>query len=242
MRIIGLDVGRGSAVLCCLESFPTNIKRTYKQLKANKQFYKLTTNTLGLEKLLALNPDGIVLEPTGHWYSHFWVTVAKVHNITIYWISHTDLDSQRGWYGFPNKRDEEDAFCLAASFFDPNFINEHGQKRFLNYYYEQELITQKIRETFLEKEQLQKLRSGLISQLRQRLAYEFPELIKTVANVSPLHGFTPFIGWLAGIHPSTRYENKYKLSVAHSLNITISDYTRSHALMITTIEQRISER
>lgn len=241
MRIIGLDVGRGSAVLCCLESFPSNIKRTYKELKATKQFYKLTTDTMGVEKLLALNPDGIVLEPTGHWYSHFWVTVAKVHNIAIYWISHTDLDKQRGWYGFPNKRDEEDAFCLAASFFDSNFINEHGQKRFLNYYYNQELITQ-IRETFLEKEQLQKLRSGMVAQLRQRLAYEFPELIKTVANISSLHGFTPFIGWLANVHNSTRYENKYKLSVAHSLNITISDYTRSHALMITTIEQRISKR
>jgi hypothetical protein len=240
MKIIGLDVGRGSAVLCCLESFPTNIKRTYKELKTNKQFYKLATNTSGLDSLLALNPDGIVLEPTGHWYSHFWVSVAKVHNIAIYWISHTDLDKQRGWYGFPNKRDEEDAFCLAASFFDPNFINEHGQKRFLNYYYEQELITQ-IREAFLEKEQLQKLRSGLVSQLRQRLAYEFPELVKTSANISPLHGFTPFIGWLAGIHNSARYENKYRLSVGHSLNITISDYTRSHALMITKIEQRISK-
>jgi hypothetical protein len=241
MRIIGLDVGRGSAVLCCLESFPSNIKRTYKELKATKQFYKLATDTSGVDKLINLNPDGIVLEPTGQWYSHFWVRVAKVHNIAIYWISHTDLDKQRGWYGFPNKRDEEDAFCLAASFFDPNFINEHGQKRFLDYYYNQEIITQ-VRETFLEKEQLQKLRSAMVSQLRQRLAYEFPEIVKTVANVSSFHGFTPFIGWLAGIHPSTRYENKYRLSVGHSLNIIISDYTRSHALMITTIEQRISER
>jgi hypothetical protein len=241
MRIIGLDVGRGSAVLCCLDSFPTNIKRTYKQLKACKQFYKLSTDTSGVDSLLALKPDGIVLEPTGHWYSHFWVTVAKTYNIAIYWISHTDLDKQRGWYGFPNKRDEEDAFCLAASFFDPNFIDEHGRKRFLNYYYHQEVITQ-VREIFLEKEQLQKLRSSLVSQLRQRLAYEFPEVVRVTFKISPFQGFTPFIGWLAGIHQSTRYENKYRLSVGHSLNITISDYTRFHAIQITSIEQRISQR
>lgn len=240
MRIIGLDVGRGSAVLCCLDSFPTNIKRTYKEFKANKQFYKLSTNSAGLEKLLSFNPDGIVLEPTGHWYSHFWVTVAKTHNIAVYWISHTDLEKQRGWYGFPNKRDEEDALCLAASYFDSNFIDEHGQKRFLNYYYNHELLTT-IRETFLEKEQLQKLRSGLIAQLRQRLALEFPEAVSVKLVISPIREFTPLIGWLAGIHTSTRIENKYKLSVAHSIGITISDYTQSHALLITTIETRISE-
>lgn len=240
MKIIGLDVGRGSAVLCCLDSFPTNIKRTYKEFRANKQFYKLFTDTSGVEKLLAFYPDGIVLEPTGHWYSHFWVTVAKTHNIAIYWISHTDLDKQRGWYGFTNKRDEEDALCLAASYFDPNFIDEHGNKRFLNYYYNQKIITN-LRELFLEKEQLQKLRSGLISQLRQRLALEFPEAVNVTLKISPVRGFTPLVGWLAGIHTSTRLKNKYKLSVAHSIGITISSYTQSHALLTTTIETRISE-
>ena len=117
MRIIGLDIGRGVAVACLLEHFPVNIQQHYKQLKRNKQFYKLTTSQAGVDKFLSLEPDGIVLEPTGHWYSHFWVTVAKAHNTDIYWVGHSDLDKQRGSYGFTNKRDEEDALCLAACYF-----------------------------------------------------------------------------------------------------------------------------
>ena len=240
MRIIGLDIGRGNAIACYLDSFPVNIQKHYKQLKNSKQFQKLPTTSAGVDKLLSFKPDAIVLEPTGHWYSHFWVTVAKANNIDVYWIGHCDLDAQRKSYGFTNKRDEEDALCLAASYFDSRFIDEQGSKRFLNYYYSNEIIV-RIRELFLEKEQLQKLRSGLIAQLRQRLAVEFPEAVKHKMVISPIRGFTPIIGWLADIHLDNRYENKYKLSVAHKLNITISDYTRSHSRMIIDLETRITK-
>lgn len=240
MKIIGLDVGRGSAVLCCLDKLPANIKRYYKDLKNNKQFLKLPTTKQGLERFLALKPDGIVLEPTGHWYSHFWITAARANNIDVYWLGHCDLDAQRKHYGFPNKRDEEDALCLAASYFDARLIDEQGNKRFLNHYYDQDKIIE-IRELFLQKEQLQKLRSGLISQLRQRLAFEFPEAVKHKLKISPIRGFTPLIAWLAGIHLDTRAENKYKLSVVHDLDIEISDYTRSHSKAIIDLELRISK-
>jgi hypothetical protein len=33
-----------------------------------------------VEKLLWLNPDGIVLEPSGYWYSAFWASVATQYN------------------------------------------------------------------------------------------------------------------------------------------------------------------
>lgn len=240
MKIIGLDVGRGSAVLCCLDELPANIKKYYKHLKNSKGFLRLPTTKKGLEQFLALNPDGIVLEPTGHWYSHFWVTAARANNIKVYWLGHCDLDSQRNYYGFPNKRDEEDALCLAASYFDARLMNEQGKKRFLNHYYDQDKIVE-IRELFLQKEQLQKLRTGLIAQLRQRLAYEFPEAHKHKLIISPIRGFTPIIGWLAGIHLDKRYDNKYKLSIAHSLNIHISDYTRRHSRAIVSLETRITK-
>ena len=241
MNIIGLDIGRGSAVLCCLDRFPVNIQQHYKKLKNSQQFYKIKTDAAGVNKLLSLKPDAIVLEPTGHWYSHFWVSVAKAHHIKIYWIGHCDLDKQRGSYGFTNKRDEEDALCLAASYFDDRFIDEHGNKRFLNYYYDENESLVRIRELFLEKEQLQKLRSNLIAQLRQRLAFEFPEIVKSKMKISPVRGFTPIIAWLAGIHQDKRYENKYKLSVAHQLGITISDYTVRHSKIIIDVELRITK-
>ena len=213
------------------------------KLKPDKCLFtiiKITTTAEGVKTLLSLKPDAIVLEPSGHWYAHFWVTVAKAHNIKIYWLGHCDLDKQRGSYGFTNKRDEEDALCLAASYFDDRLIDEHGNKRFLNYYYDSEIIS-RIRELFLEKEQLQKLRSGLISQLRQRLAYEYPEIVKHNMTISPIRGFTPIVSWLAGIHQDKRYDNKYKLSIAHKLNIQISDYTRRHSSAIVNLETRINK-
>ena len=241
MRILGLDIGRASAVACCLDSFPVNIQKLYKKLKRDKEFYKLTTDFTGLKKFLELAPDAIVLEPSGHWYSHFWVSVANKHNIQIYWVGHSDLDKQRGSYGFTNKRDEEDALCLAATYFDERFIDEQGNKRFLDYYYGQNTVISRVRELFLEKEQLAKLRTGLVTQLRQRLAYEFPEIVKHYMKISEIRGFTPIIGWLAGSHQDKRYDNKYAQSVVHELDIEISDYTRSHCQSIVEIELRMTQ-
>ena len=241
MRIIGIDVGRGSAVLCCLDRFPTNIQQHYKKLRQEKRFHQVKCNQAGVEKLLFLEPNGIVLEPTGFWYSQFWVAVAQKYAIAIYWIGHTDLDKQRGSYGFPNKRDEEDALCLAASYFDDRFIDSNGNKRFLKYYYGEDTIISRVRERFLEKEQLQKIRTGLIAQLRQRLSYEFPEIASHRLDISFLKGYTPLVSWLAFGQKNARYDNKYRDSVVNKLDIKISDYTRNHANAIFDVEQRITK-
>ena len=239
MRIIGLDVGRGSAVLCCLESFPDNIQQHYRKLRASKAFYRVKCDRAGVERLRSLQPNGIVLEPSGHWYSQFWVTVAKHYDIDLYWVSHTDLYCARGEYGFKNKRDEEDALSLAATYFDRSFIDAQGNKRYLNYY-QNELVTN-LRELFLAKEQLQKLRTNLVAQLRQRLSYELPELANASMRISEVQGVTPLIYWLAFNHHEARYDNKYKQSIALTLNIAISTYTRNHAKLIVDIERRYVE-
>jgi len=241
MRIIGLDVGRGSAVLCCLDELPSNIQQHYKKLRRSREFIKLKCDGASVDKLLALAPDAIVLEPTGHWYSHFWATVARQNKIATLWMGHVDLDGQRKSFGFVNKRDEEDALCLAASYFDRNFIDEHGNRRFLNYYYDRDLLINRIRELFLEKEQLQKIHNGMINQLRQRLAFEYPEAVKSSMEISDVRGFSPLIGWLAQRHKATLHDNKYKLSVAHQLGVEISEYSRAHARTIYDLELRITE-
>ncbi len=236
MRIIGLDVGRGSAVLCCLDKFPENILQHYRKLRQEKKFYKVNCDRTGATKLLSLQPDGIVLEPSGHWYAQFWVDLAKHHGIAIYWVSHTDLYCARGEYGFKNKRDTEDALSLAATYFDASFVNIHGNKRYLNYY-QNELITN-LRELFLAKEQLQKLRTNLIAQLRQRLSYELPEIATARMNISDVKGYTPIVYWLAYNQPNSRYDKISKSSIAWDINIKISNYTRHHAKLIHDIENR----
>lgn len=236
MRIIGLDVGRGSAVLCCLEKFPDNIQQHYKMLRKEKKFYQVNCDRTGADKLLSLKPDGIVLEPSGHWYAQFWVELAKHHSIAIYWVSHTDLYCARGEYGFKNKRDTEDALSLAATYFDKSFINVWGQKRYLSYYQNEIVIN--LRELFLAKEQLQKIRTNLISQLRQRLSYELPEIARSTMQISDVKGYTPIIDWLAYDKPNTRYDKIHKLSIARELDLKISNYTRNHAQLIHDIEIR----
>lgn len=237
-RIIGLDVGRGSAVLCCLTEFPANIQQHYKKLRNEKKFYNVDCSRAGVDLLLSLLPTGIVLEPTGHWYSQFWVKVAQKHDIPIYWVGHNDLDSKRKGHGFPNKRDEEDALCLAALYFDPQFIDIHGKARFLNLNHN--YLTARIRELFNEKEQLQKLRTNLISQLRQRLSYEFSEATRHCMKISETKGYSPFVRWLATASANKRYDNKYSQSVAHDLGISITDYTRAHAQTILNLEIRLT--
>jgi hypothetical protein len=238
-RILGLDVGRGSAVLCCLEKFPDNVEQHFKQLRKEKQFFKVKCDRAGVDKLLSLNPTAIVLEPTGHWYSQFWVAVAEKHGIEILWVGHNDLDTRRKSYGFTNKRDEEDALSLACCYFDPLFQNIHGQKRFLNLTHNAAIT--RVRELFNEKEQLQKLRTNLISQLRQRLSFEFPEASRHTMKISTVRGYAPIIYWLATSIKNARYDNKYKLSIVHELGIKITSFTRRHAHTIIDIEKRITE-
>ncbi|MEM7593714.1 MAG: transposase [Cyanobacteria bacterium P01_A01_bin.83] len=240
INIVGLDVGRGSAVLCCLHEFSVNIQQHYKKLRRDKKFYKIDCDRAGVEKLLSFQPTAIVLEPSGHWYSHFWVAIAKKHNIEICWVGHTDLAGQRKNYGFTNKRDEEDALCLAACYFNPQFIDIHGNRRFLRYYSDE--IIASLRELFHEKEQLQKLRTNLISQLRQRLSLEFPEAAQHTMKISNVSGVTPFIYWLATGNSNSRYEKKYSLSIAPELGINITDYTRAHAKTIIDLEIRFSDQ
>lgn len=238
-RIIGLDVGRNSAVLCCLDKFPDNVEQHYKQLRKEKKFYQVKCNRAGIDKLLSLEPTGIVLEPTGHWYSQFWVTVADKYGIDVHWVGHNDLDTRRKSYGFKNKHDDEDALSLACCYFDDRFVDIHGQKRFLKLTHNS--IITSIRELFNEKEQLQKLRTNLISQLRQRLSYEFPEASRHTMKISEVKGYTPIIYWLAFKHSNTRYDNKYSLSVANYLGIEMSKYTRCHAQIIVDVEKRYSQ-
>lgn len=237
MRIVGLDVGRGYALACSLESFPSNIQKTFKFFRQNKLFYKLLTNKAGVDKLLWLEPTAIVLEPSGSWYSQFWESVAKNNGIAVYWVGHADLSHQRGSYGFTNKRDDEDALCLAACYFDDRFIDDVGKKRFINYRTIE--LTNQVRELYLQKEQLTKLRSSYIAQLKQRLSYEFPETANRQFNIG-IKGYTPLVGWLAGTAKNAKCDRDWSVSVAKDLKIEISSYTKEHARQLLNLELRLS--
>jgi len=178
------------------------------------------------------------MEPTGFWYSQFWYRLALFHNIKVYWVGHKDLADQRGSYGFTNKSDEIDALCLAATYFDNRFIDEHGRQRFLKNYLPEEIL--KVRECFYACEQLDKIRNAMINQLRQRLAAEFPEIATYTFSRQGKYDYSPALGWIAGIREHKRLENIWNRSESKKLGLGISPYTREHAKTIVDLEVRLT--
>ncbi len=232
--VAGLDIGgNATAVMFCLDHFPPNITQ-YWQDNQNKAV-KLQPNKKGVEAFLKHKPDVIVLEPTGVWYALFWHRVCEVYGIKVKWISHADLKARRTSYGFTRKDDETDALCLAATYFDPTWINRFGEDRYLNFYPK---TVQTIRELLLEIEQLEKLRGVLVCQSLQRFSYEYPEASKQKHRRGK-NGLTPTFQWLIGQYDYPRRVNHYQNSIAHQLGIDISSYTINHAHLIDTIEKQL---
>jgi len=234
-RIVGLDVGRNNAVLALLCQFPENIKRYFSEHR--KDFRRIKPNKEGFSYLESLRPTHLVMEPTGVHYSEIWAMWAKRNDVVVCWVGHSDLAAQRSSYGFKNKRDDEDALCLAATWFDDRFIDGHGNRRWLQF---NEGAVSDLRDRILEREQLDKLRNQAINQIRQRLSSEFPEVSQK--NITPgVKGFSPLLGWLAGCSTSRHYEKLYEESVVGSLGIKISEYTKEHARQLVSIEVRATE-
>ena len=237
MNIIGLDVGRNNVTACLLTEYPDQPLKHFQNIK--KDIIKCQADSIGVQKLLDLKPDAVVMEPTGIWYSNFWKHLADFHKIPIYWIGHGDLANQRGAYGFKNKTDPEDAFCLALTYFDDRFVDVHGKKRYL------EFSTGKVslvRDWFFECEQLDKLLNSLINQCRQRLTTEFPEIAQRQSNVSEKLGYSPIWGYVAGIYEYSNIKTLHKKSAARAIGIEISEYTKQHAKKICELQKQLDDK
>lgn len=235
MRVLGLDVGRNTCVGVLLSEFPSNPVQYFKTIR--NEFVRLNADRDGVNKLLELKPDVIVLEPTGSWYSAFWADAAKCYSIEVAWIGHADLAHQRGSYGFKNKRDDEDAFCLALTYFDERFVDRLGNKRFLRF--EPQVL--KLRRKFLDIEMLDKHRTMGINQLRQRLCHEFPEAAEQRILPNDKTGVSPFLLWLAEEDTYKRVEKKYADSIAREVGITLQTFTRNHARRLVQVERETQE-
>ena len=234
-KVLGIDVGAKFVVAFSLERLPVGVSYPdyYKQnakicLSKIKINNKSEQSTVKIEDAIALltelKPDAIVMEPTGVWYSKVWAKMAEHLGIEVKWIGHGDLAHNRGAYGFKDKDDRTDAYCLALSYFDVNF---NASNRWL---YWRVGIIDEVNSVLLELESLKTTNKIFQQQLRQRLHYEFPEIVKrSINNSRTKDGFTGWVGWLAGIHNYTLINNQHKKSIAIELGIEISQYTRDHA-------------
>jgi hypothetical protein len=235
--VLGIDIGAKFVVGFYLDTVPTPPYKDWYLKHGKNRLYKLKFDnnkdkdkTPGvklngaIELIQSLQPDQIVMEPTGVWYSRIWHEIAQQLDIEVKWIGHQDLHFMRGSYGFNDKDDRKDAFCLALTAFDPTF----DPKRWIAWRCE---LAGEIHRTLLEVKGLEATSVPITNQLRQRLKHEFPEIAdRSIGNNRSAGGFTAWIGYLAGIHTFTRIKNEHKRSIATQLSIEISDYTRARAL------------
>ena len=237
-KVLGIDVGAKFVVAFSLESLPVGISYPdYYKRNAKISLHKIKMHNTkedstidlrdAIELLQELKPDAIVMEPTGVWYSKVWAKIAEHLLIEVKWIGHGDLAGNRASYGFRDKDDRTDAFCLALSYFDVNF---NATNRWL--YWRTGTIAN-VNDRMLEIKSLESTTKIYQQQIRQRLKYEFPEIADRAITNSRTHdGFTAWIGWLAGIYDYKRIENEHAKSIATELGIEISQYTRTHAAAI----------
>lgn len=106
--IIGLDVSKDNVVACALTEAPFDLKRYFKE--HGKSFPRLYSNRDGIRELLAMNPDCVVMEPTGVHYSWIWAHILKSHGIKILWVGHSEVASFRKSKKLPDKIDTLSSF------------------------------------------------------------------------------------------------------------------------------------
>ena len=136
-KILGVDIGAHFVVGFCLSELPVgvpypefykrNAKTAISKIRMDNSSQGSSVNLKdAIELLKEIKPDVIVMEPTGVWYSKLWAKLAQHLGIEVKWIGHGDLAHLRGAYGFKDKDDRTDAFCLAVSYFDPIFNAGNG--------------------------------------------------------------------------------------------------------------------
>ena len=237
-KVLGIDVGAKFVVAFCLSSLPVgmsypdyykrNAKIAISKIRMDNSKEGSSVNLKdAIELLKELKPDAIVMEPTGVWYSRLWAKLAESLSIEVKWIGHSDLAHNRGAYGFKDKDDRTDAFCLAVSYFDPIF---NARNSWLHW---RTGTIADVNNRMLEVKSLESTTKILQQQIRQRLKYEFPEVAdREIGTGRTKDGFTAWIGWLAEIHSYKRIENERAKSIATELGIEITQYTRDHARAI----------
>jgi hypothetical protein len=244
-KILGIDIGAKFVVGFFLDEIPSAPYPLWFRQHGKERIFKLRCTPgaksernggVKLHEAIAiiqeLQPDVIVMEPTGIWYSKIWAAIAESLSIPVKWMGHQDLNHNRGNYGFDDKDDRKDAFSLALSYLDPAF----GESRWLRF---RVGLAAEIHERLLELKGLEPSRIVQLNQMMQRLKFEFPEISnRKITNSRTKDGYTPWIGWLAGIHKYTQIQNEHQRSIANVLDITISPYTQAHALSICTLQQR----
>jgi hypothetical protein len=223
--VIGLDVSKNNVVACALTEAPFDLKGYFKE--NGKGFPRLYSNRDGIKELLAMNPDCVVMEPTGVHYSWIWAHILKSHGVKILWVGHAEVAAFRKSKKLPDKNDGADALALASY----ALTNWNYPQAFLGYEHECFIIP--MRELSLQLQNLNRIQSPIINRLRQQLAREFPEVALKTSHRSSDNQI-PLWCFIAGRERKLErklnyYEKLYEISIAPKYGVEISDFSRKLA-------------
>ncbi|MBD2692652.1 IS110 family transposase [Anabaena catenula] len=239
MKIIGLDVCKNSVVAWELTSIPKNFRTHFRENRRSKDDDPLTfkANFDGVEKLLMLKPDAVVMEPTGVHYSWIWAHICQSEGIKVLWVGHQEAVHYRKQHKLPDKNDQADALALAA------YALAHWEDDDFFLQFEAGKVS-RLRTLWLQLQSLNRIQSPVINRARQQLAREFPE---AALKQSPARGddLPPLWAWLAGRERKARknsyYDNLYKKSIAPKYRVEISTFTRRLSNLLCDLEEWESE-
>lgn len=162
--IVGLDVGRSSAVACVMRERPTDLANFVKQYRP----ITITIGQAGLETLIQLG-DIFALEPTGK--DHRWLKreLERAGKLVLV-CSGLRIRNHAREAGILSKGDKEDAAVIGSYCW--HHLDCGNMNAFLGD------NDEALRDTRTELLSAQRYRTKLINQLRARLADEQPELSK----------------------------------------------------------------
>ncbi|WP_254567030.1 transposase [Oscillatoria sp. HE19RPO] len=223
--IVGLDVSKDNVVCCPLREAPFDLKRYFKENR--ESFPRLYSNRDGIEQLLALNPDYVVMEPTGVHYSWIWAHILKKEGVKVLWVGHSEVAAFRKSKKLPDKNDAADALALAAY----ALINWNYAEAFLGYEHENFIVP--LRDCCLQLQNLNRIQSPIINRLRQQLAHEFPEAALNQSRRGS-DGQVPLWCFIAGKERNLKtnrayYQKLYEVSIAPKYGVEISEFSRNLA-------------
>ncbi len=212
MKILGIDVSRGSITVCPLEILPREFKRYREGIE------KFTLSVEGVEGLLAMGASGAILEPTGGHYSRLWALKLEAAGVVVRWVEHGAIDAYRKSHRCPNKSDLHDAVALAC------YGLENWER--LEYFIRPSDLV--LKEHCLAIQHLNRSVNGSVNRLKQQLNHEWPEVARFTAATKWGEEPPPLLRYIAG--EETR--SKWGDIAADSIGTGIGRFSRMLAQQV----------
>jgi hypothetical protein len=229
MRVLGLDVCRGSVVGCVMDELPEHCLAYFRANKTDIKSYEATREDV--DALLALKPDVAILEPTGVHYSRLWADHLTKAGIVVRWIGHAQLKYERLTLRMPNKNDAADACVMAyyghKHFFEPEYFLKfdiHG-------------IAATMRSLGLQLSHLNGISTVYINRLRQNLAHEWPEVAK-VRSLAYDGKTPPLWRFIADVPVAKQTNTRYTRLLNNTIGSGLSEFSKDHAIALNENEAR----